>query len=110
MIDKALDVVEIYPKILVYKNMFKDISQSYKVLKDSLVESDDKIFSPWSKWSIFGEYLNPITPHFLHSDKYANFKYIKTTTQTQENQKKIWYRDDGKLSFGYRRLYKKIQS
>jgi hypothetical protein len=87
MTGKTLEAIEIYPKILVYKNMFKDISKSYKVLKDSLIESDDRLFSPWSQWSIFGEYLNPIMPNFLHSDKYANFKNIETTTATQEDQK-----------------------
>ncbi len=84
---KALDAVEIYPKILVYKNMFKDISKSYKVLLDSLVESEDRIFNPWSDWSIFGEYISPITPEFTMTDKYANFKNIDAYTPVQENQK-----------------------
>jgi len=84
-----LEAVEIYPHILVYKNMFRDISKSYKVLTDSLLESEDRLFSPWTQWSHFGEYLNPIVPDFYHfmSDKYANLKNIKTTTQTQEDQK-----------------------
>jgi len=84
-----LEAVEIYPHILVYKNMFKDISKSYKVLTDSLLESEDRLFSPWTQWAHFGEYLNPIVPDFYHfmSDKYSNLKNIKTTTQTQEDQK-----------------------
>ena len=64
MIEKTIEAIEIYPNILVYKNMFKDISKSYKVLTDSFVESEDRLFSPWSQWSIFGEYLNPIIPGF----------------------------------------------
>ena len=82
-----LEVVEIYPHILVYKNMFKDISKSYKVLTDSLVESDDRLFSPWTQWSIFGDYLNPIVPGFSMSDKFGNLKSLKTSTQVQEDQK-----------------------
>ena len=82
-----LEVIEIYPNILVYKNMFKDISKSYKTLTDSLVESEDRLFSPWTKWSIFGEYLSPITPSFSLGDKYAGLENIKTTTETQEDQK-----------------------
>jgi hypothetical protein len=82
-----LEVVEIYPHILVYKNMFKDISKSYKVLTDSLVESDDRLFSPWTQWSIFGDYLNPIVPGFSMSDKFGNLKSLETSTQVQENQK-----------------------
>ena len=82
-----LEVVEIYPHILVYKNMFKDISKSYKVLADSLTDSEDRLFSPWTQWLIFGEYLNPIIPGFSLSDKYGNLKNRKTTTQVQKDQK-----------------------
>lgn len=87
MTNKQIEAVEIYPKILVYKNMFKDISKSYKVLTDSLIETEDRIFSPWTQWSIFGEYLNPIVPIFPMSDKFGNLKNIETTTQVQEDQK-----------------------
>jgi len=87
MIDKGLEAIEIYPHILVYKNMFRDVSKSYKVLLDSLSESEDRLFSPWTQWSIFGDYLNPIVPQFSNSEKYGNLKNIKTTTEIQENQK-----------------------
>ena len=87
MNDKHLEAIEIYPNILVYKNMFKDISKSYTVLTDSLVETEDRLFSPWTQWSIFGDYLNPIIPNFSMSDKYGNLKAIETTTQIQEDQK-----------------------
>jgi hypothetical protein len=87
MTNTNLEAIEIYPNILVYKNMFKDISKSYKVLTDSLAETEDRIFTPWTQWSIFGDYLNPIIPSFSMSDKYGNLKNIKTTTQVQEDQK-----------------------
>jgi hypothetical protein len=57
-----LESTEIYPNIVVYKNLFKDISKSYKILTDSLIDSEDRLFSPWTQWSIFGDYLNPIIP------------------------------------------------
>ena len=76
MNDKHLEAIEIYPNILVYKNMFKDISKSYKVLIDSLIETEDRVFSPWTQWSIFGDYLNPIIPGFSMSDKFGNLKNI----------------------------------
>jgi hypothetical protein len=82
-----LEAIEIYPNILVYKNMFKDISKSYKVLTDSLVKTKDRVFSPWTQWSTFGDYLNPIIPNFFMSDKYGNLKNIETLTQIQEDQK-----------------------
>lgn len=85
----AFEIEEIYPYILVYKNMFKDIDKSYKVLIDSLNETEDRIFSPWTQWSRFGDYLNPIVPGFTMSDKYGNLQNIKTTTQTQEDQKQF---------------------
>jgi hypothetical protein len=87
MIEKTIQAIEIYPNILVYKNMFKDIAKSYKVLTDSLVESEDRLFNPWTQWSIFGDYLNPIVPGFSASDKYGNLKNIDTLTEIQENQK-----------------------
>jgi hypothetical protein len=84
-----LEAIEIYPNILVYKNMFKDISKSYKVLTDSLVESEDRLFNPWTEWSIFGEYLNPITPLFCMDGKYGGLESIETKTEIEENQKQF---------------------
>lgn len=87
--DFNFEVEEIYPYIYVYKNMFKDIEKSYKILKDSLTETEDRLFSPWSQWSIFGYYLNPIIPGFNNSEKYGNLKNIITSTEIQENQKQF---------------------
>lgn len=84
-----LEAIEIYPNILVYKNMFKNISKSYQILLDSLIESEDRLFNPWTQWAIFGEYINPITSHFSLGDRYAGFKNIQTKTQTQEDQKQF---------------------
>lgn len=83
------EIEEIYPYIYVYKNMFKDIEKSYKVLTDSLTETEDRLFSPWSQWSIFGTYLNPITPSFAMGDKYGYLKNIETNTEIQESQKQF---------------------
>jgi hypothetical protein len=87
MTTSSLEAIEIYPNILVYKNMFKDISKSYKILTDSLSESEDRLFSPWTKWSYFGQYMSPIIPSFSVSDKYGNLKQIETKTQVEEDQK-----------------------
>jgi hypothetical protein len=87
MTKKHLEVVEIYPKILVYKNMFEDVSKSYKILTDSLTEKEDRLFSPWTQWSTFGDYLNPIFPNFNLSDKYGNAQNVETNTEIQQNQK-----------------------
>ena len=82
-----LEPIEIYPKIFVYKNLFKDISRSYKVLTDSLMEAEDRFFSPWTQWSIFGDYLNPIFPSFCMSEKYGNLKNADAITEVQKDQK-----------------------
>jgi hypothetical protein len=82
-----LQAIEIYPNILVYKNMFEDISKSYKVLLDSLADSKDRVFNPWTQWSIFGEYMSPVINGFSMGDKYAGLENIETKTQTQEDQK-----------------------
>jgi hypothetical protein len=87
MTDTSLEVVEIYPHILVYKNMFKDISKSYKVLTDSLVEQEDRLFSPWTQWSIFGEYLDPVVPVFSAQYKYGIPEDLEANTQTKKDQK-----------------------
>ena len=89
MVNKSLEAIEIYPNILVYKNMFKDISTSYKILTDSLSETEDRLFSPWTQWSIFGDYLNPIIPGFSSEEKYGNLKKIEAKTELQENQKQF---------------------
>jgi hypothetical protein len=89
MITSNLEAIEIYPNILVYKNMFKDISKSYKILTDSLTETEDRLFSPWTQWSIFGEYLNPIVPSFNASEIYGGLKDIETKTETEEDQKQF---------------------
>jgi hemerythrin-like domain-containing protein len=59
---KNFDAVEIYPKIVVYKNCFEDIAKTYSIFKNSM-ESDNiyRFFEPWSQWSTFGQYLNPIS-------------------------------------------------
>jgi hypothetical protein len=61
--------------------------KSYKILTDSLSETEDGLFNPWTTWSVFGEYLNPITPQFSMNDRYGNMKDVETSTETQENHK-----------------------
>jgi len=51
-----VDVIEIYPKIFVYKGLFKDIDKTYSLLKESEGE-EDGLFSPWSPWSRLIQYL-----------------------------------------------------
>lgn len=87
MIDTSIEVIELYPRIIVYRNVFKDIEKAYEILKESSKNTEDRFFSPWTQWSTFGDYLNPISPSFSMSEKYGNLKNVKTVTEVQENQK-----------------------
>lgn len=79
-----LNPVEIYPKVFVYKNVFKDIKKTHKILKDSVGED---LFSPWTKWSHFGEYLYPTFKDYHHGITVESVSEIKTKTSTEEDQR-----------------------
>ena len=84
MTDKNLDVIEIYPQIFVYKNVFKDISKTF----DQLSTEEKGLLSPWTKWSHFGEYLNPT---FENKNHILTIDYVKTipTKTDRENDQKL---------------------
>lgn len=84
MTEKVLDAIEIYPKIFVYKNLFKDLSKTMSILKD---EREDGLFSPWTQWSDFGEYLNPIFKDHWHTMSIDHMRSIETKTEKEEEQK-----------------------
>ena len=84
MTEKTLDYLEIYPKIFVYKNVFKDIQQTYTLLKESV---GDDLFSPWTQWSHFGEYLNPTFIDHPHRLGIEYMEKIETKTEKEELQK-----------------------
>jgi hypothetical protein len=65
----GLEAIELYPKIVVYKNMFKDISKTYQTLLDSETVDSNDIFTEWSQWSSFGKYLNPVSKNIIWNEK-----------------------------------------
>jgi hypothetical protein len=87
MSNNLFEVVEIYPKILVYKNVFNDPQKNYEILKESTDGSEDRIFSQWSKWSIFGEYLNPTGDGISPLINLSDLDNLKVDTETKEKQK-----------------------
>lgn len=44
----------LYPNILVYKNLFKDINNTLRIIKDSENQTEDKIIDAWKTWGSFG--------------------------------------------------------
>jgi len=84
-----LEFIEIYPKIVVYKNIFKDIEKTYSVLKESAQNNEDRFFSEWTQWSKFGEYLNPVVLNHPHKLDYDNVSSIETKTETEGLQKEL---------------------
>ena len=87
MIDKDLESIEIYPNIVVYKNVFSDILDTYNTLKNSSGEEKD-LFSPWTQWSIFGQYLNPTFKGLAHKIEIESVEKLETKTEKQESQKR----------------------
>lgn len=83
MINQPLSHIELYPKIFVYKNLFKDIVKTTYFLKE---EDDESLFSSWSPWSEFGEYLNPLLKQNLENINDIEEKLI-TNSPKQEEQK-----------------------
>jgi hypothetical protein len=90
MENKNIESVELYPYIVVYKNLYKDIDKAYQLLKESTDNADDNFFSKWSRWSQFGEYLDPPTEGFkLDNSRYASVDKIVTKNKKQEDQKQF---------------------
>jgi len=85
---EPLNVIEIYPKIFVYKGLFKDIENTYSLLKESQGE-EDGLFSPWTQWSRFGEYINPIFKTYNDNLKIEHVEKVKTSTEKQEEHKQV---------------------
>ena len=87
--EKVLEKVEIYPNIVVYKNLFKNIEDTYKVLKESTDNNDDRLFSKWSKWSYFGEYINPLIDNFPSRVTLDSLSLVEPKTEKEQQHKDL---------------------
>lgn len=81
-----LEAIEIYPKIVVYKNTFNDIEGIYSMLRESENHTDDMVLSDWTQWSRFGHYLAPVIPN-KHTISVEDANNIKAETEVQKKQK-----------------------
>lgn len=89
MINNSVEVIEIYPKVLVYRNVFKDPQKNYAILKESAENKDDRVFSKWSQWSVFGEYLNPTANSISSSMTIEEINALPEDTEIKKNQKEF---------------------
>jgi hypothetical protein len=87
MSSKPIEAIEIYPKIFVYKNMYKDISFIYKTLQES--NGEEGLFSPWTKWSHFGQYISPTFKNFDMILGLEAVEKIETKTEKEKIHKEI---------------------
>jgi hypothetical protein len=87
MTNTNFEVVEIYPNILVYKNVFKDPKKIYQIIKDSSENKQDRILGEWSQWSTFGEYINSTIMNFNKEFTFENIEELKVNSKDQEDQK-----------------------
>lgn len=85
---ESINVIEIYPKIFVYKGLFKNIDKTYNLLKES-EGHEDGLFSPWTQWSKFGEYINPIFRNYSDNLKIEHVEKVNTSTEKQEEHKQV---------------------
>jgi hypothetical protein len=88
MTNKEFEFVEIYPNIIVYKNVFENPTKMYDIVKNSSEVEGEQVFGEWSEWSIFGQYINyPAGTSFNRDWSYKNLQTIETHNQVQEDQK-----------------------
>jgi hypothetical protein len=83
--DDGISYIEIYPKIFVYKNLFKDISKTTSLLEE---EDEGGLFSPWTQWAQVGQYLDPLFKDHKHNMTMEYMeKEVETNSPKQEEQK-----------------------
>jgi hypothetical protein len=87
MTNKDIEVVEIYPAILVYRNVFQDPEKTFSILKESSKNDDDRFLGEWTQWSSFGEYINSTVANFHKEFTMENLQAAEAKTKNQQDQK-----------------------
>jgi len=73
-----LSFTEIYPKILIYNNLFEDIDMVFNYLKETELKTEDTIMGPWHDWYLFGKQSKYQMNHELSeaTDSLKKEKYL----------------------------------
>jgi hypothetical protein len=53
-----MNKIELYPKVMVYRDLIKDVPKVFKAITDSHDNSGENYFNPWTDWSKFGIYAS----------------------------------------------------
>ena len=72
-----LEWKELYPGILVYRNMLKDPEKAYKIMMDSEASSGGRyFFKEWAPWAQFGTYTQSKDEYeMLSAEKNQTFDF-----------------------------------
>lgn len=73
----TLEYEEIYPKIFVYKNVFKDIENTIKTIVDSDLNREGSALGDWRGWYTFGSEVDM-------------FNHSLEESERKENEKNVW--------------------
>ena len=84
-----LEHKELYKYIVVYKNTYKDIKNTFNVLEQSTSNDEDRLIGKWEKWSYFGEYIHPITYSPSDDLRYRGLEKIDPKTENEKIHKDI---------------------
>lgn len=82
-----LDFEEIYPKIFVYKNPWKDINLVTKTIIDSEINPEGSILSDWHSWYTFGKEVN-----MLNFENKLENERTKLEKEVWEEIKDVFYK------------------
>jgi hypothetical protein len=80
--NENFEVIELMPKVFVYRNAMPDIKNLHSIMKDSEENSNGKYYlKTWDKWSHFGTYTQHKSEHesFEEGETYDKEKYFVET-------------------------------
>jgi hypothetical protein len=53
-----MNKIELYPRVMVYRDLIKDVPKTFKAITDSHDNNGENYFNPWTDWSKFGIYAS----------------------------------------------------
>jgi hypothetical protein len=91
-INDSFSVKEIYPHILVYNNLFKDLDRIFSIIKNFQADEDHSVFFNWEGWGYNDPKLNrPGFGSYIHTNNNSlkcnyNLKSLSINELTPKNK------------------------